>query len=495
MAMVQVGALDIPNELWIHILSFVDDETVFAFACACKQFAMIVESDAHWYERLALRLPPRLSISPDDSFQLQYKSGKALRDLKRGKWVRPTMLGDALAAVEGHSMVLWRKHFLLIFHGWGNFGIQQAMYMVDLSGLPEMTRRINVVQRGHIHDVTYGHAMTALEDGRILLHGGCCSGGYSEQTDAMFIGQVEMDADGSSATVTWQPVDIRDEGSPGLSFCTRVKPRLGPTSYHAIVSTPAYQNLVFFVGGLDRERGVSDSVSVLDLEQMEWRPVHQQPDADVARYGHACGIIDGQLVIAGGCNGFDIRRDGHDKRSIYTMDVEQLVDRGVAEWTKVCDTPPDMFGRELAFGVLGRRLVAFGGSVNHMEDDEVVNTIFSFDTETQTLQQMEMYIATDEGDDSDGAIARACLSAEGVIYDRYFVVHGGWTPHGLQGGLFVADMCLPSDHLDALTAVDREMDRGHGRVFGNGGGGGMFNLLMQLLMQQGHGLPVHEYDD
>ncbi|EGD74064.1 hypothetical protein PTSG_05756 [Salpingoeca rosetta] len=434
------GLLDLDDLLLVHIASFLDVPSVLTLQLTCQRLAQLLNQPDVWRAKYLREFTSKAMMRATVALQEEdvrdwfqaYRFGYAIQNLRRVEWLKPAMK-TPVQPCEGHAVCLFQDRYAVIVLGFGNMGLEPAVEILDLHQLPTRVSSLEVTETNERPHITYGHTLTPLPDGRLFLHGGCTLGGYfgAVQDGAV----LSIDIQGDKATVKWD--HVRLEGGVGF------------TSYHFVAPVPTDPSKLVVVGGL-HDHDPATTVGLLETETFTWIPLVQAPDENrpADRYGFAAGIVDRSLWVLGGCSGSDIRRSGDDQRDVWALDLHVLLEQHQVQWERVVETegmPENMFGRETAAVVVDKKILAIGGSINHMRNDEVTNALYWFDTETHTFNTVASHAQTRT------MLPNPHLSGEAILYKHFFIAFGGWTPNGLLRGPYVANLApLRGDGEDEL---------------------------------------------
>eukprot|EP00047_Mylnosiga_fluctuans_P005080 m.238288 g.238288 ORF g.238288 m.238288 type:complete len:550 (-) comp13282_c0_seq1:205-1854(-) len=457
------------DDLLFVVLSFLRRQDLPAVMATCRRFRDIMATPLFWARAYQREFAGQGFPVPEDlPPREKYKHATALDSLDTVQWHLPAVAAarqpTAPPGAEGHGWVRWGDYGIFC----GAFtmrGMTTQAYALDLRALPGAVW-VKVVMAGPRPPNVYGHTITQISESDLLYYGGCEFGGYR----------------GAIAAAVVLRMGVRD----GMVQCT-VQPYRGPCglstrAYHTAHVLPQDPTKILMVGGLDDSE---DGPPFLELfDTVAWRTVPLTPigEPPARRYGHAAGIVNGRLWVLGGCSGDDIRRSGEDHRDVHVADLCAILDTGVVRWIEIPQVAPvrprrlpqfhRLPGRELCSVVMGSKIVMFGGSTNHMQQDETTDEVLIFDTTTMTYKYP--IVASTR--------PMACVSPEAILYGKYMVLYGGWTLEGLLRGPSILDLdCAHLAPDEAELLQRRHWRRKPRQVSSTGHGSALYQQLAAVF--------------
>jgi hypothetical protein len=294
----------------------------------------------------------------------------------------------------------------------------------------------------------------------LLVYGGMFSGGYSNETNEVWLLRGEMRTEavlegGEETTSAAEAASSASAPPPSSSprnlalrrylsaEWRRVRQHgaheLSGRGYHTTTFVP-YRRSIWISGGIAR------GDSVWELEELNVDSWTSQPivtnggAAPCARHGHSLTSIGSRVFVFGGGTGGDILRDGIDLRDFHVLDLDsmrwsqpQLSIRPGAEptttslaWTGRCHTATPV----------GDKIIIFGGSTRLSNKLAIIDTTSGTYYEPTTL----------------GRPPRRKYNSCAVKVGRRIHIYGGWADGEPLADHIVLDLCPHSEGESLLLA-------------------------------------------
>jgi N-acetylneuraminic acid mutarotase len=197
------------------------------------------------------------------------------------------------------------------------------------------------------------------------------------------ITDVEEEADGE---LLLEPSNELTRFDPGSGRFTELEPMPRPLNHSGVV---AYDGDLYVFGGYGRSRtsDTSNGFWRYDPDLDEWS---RMPDMPVPRAAMAAGVVDDQLVVAGGA------RDSEPYSQTYAFDFES------GKWNRL----PDMLSKREHVGaaVIGDKLYVLGGRA---PESLAVDTAESYDVSEERWTKLPPMLV--------GAGGLGTVSADGKV--------------------------------------------------------------------------------
>lgn len=330
---------------------------------------------------------------------------------------------------------------------------------------------------------TYGHTSVTFDNKTVAVFGGCRGGSYTlDVSDLTLLSFDGLDSSGdglslNSISAEWQlPVGSTRATSRGYASVTlrkhvdhQVKELFVFGGIHEGAACDILEIATFT---LIPPTSTSDSTSSSNKWDVTWWTPLTTGSAPSRRFGHAAEWINpsstsdpGRLLVCGGSDGSDLLRNGVDLTDVYVLDwtLKSVGDESsvCGTWSKVrangsfTNIPASIgtfMGRCCSYGLVGRKLLLFGGSAT-LSSSLVSLNVDTFEVSALKLLQKpttHMY----------GLPVSSCLFGLSTpaprlsqvmwLFGSTAVVYGGWTLRlGPCGDLWRLDLAP----IDATSEV------------------------------------------
>jgi hypothetical protein len=275
--------------------------------------------------------------------------------------------------------------------------------------------------------------LTALDEQRAVRFGGFRAGGYSAETNQVFVLTLAQSEDGRDV-VHWEEMTIL-----GSSTAAR--------AYHS--ATLVQDRYLVIIGGMTT-RGSILQVAILDTQTWTWvAPNISNPIGNMkpsGRHGHSV-VLDSRrnrLVLFGGGSGSDLLRSGVDNTEVWQLQMGTNGDLECSwpwNWRQIYRNY-----EVLASGlsptealVLGRCHIGVQVTVDKVllvfgSGSPTTNGVLVYDLSTDEFHRPEV----------SGPLPWPRFTAAAAVLDKegWIIAHGGYTTqvHGTRGDTVVLDL-------------------------------------------------------
>jgi hypothetical protein len=324
----------------------------------------------------------------------------------------------------------------------GGFCDDNCIHLLPVSSEEQRWTAVHPISRASF---VYGASLTALDEQRAVRFGGFRAGGYSAETDQVFVLTLTQNEDGRDI-VHWEEKTIS-----GPSAAAR--------AYHS--ATLVQDRYLVIIGGMTT-RGSILQEAILDTQTWTWvdqnisNPMQNMKPS--GRHGHSV-VLDSRrnrLVLFGGGSGSDLLRSGVDNTEVWQLHMGTNGDLECSwpwNWRQIyrnknngSDNETDCADEVLASGlspaetlVLGRCHVGIRVTVDKVllafgSGHPTTNGVLAYDLSNDKFHRPEV----------SGPLPVPRFTAAAVVLENegWVIAHGGYTTQvdGTRGDTVVLDL-------------------------------------------------------
>eukprot|EP00035_Acanthoeca_spectabilis_P015321 m.305525 g.305525 ORF g.305525 m.305525 type:complete len:1554 (+) comp16341_c0_seq2:444-5105(+) len=359
--------------------------------------------------------------------------------------------------IEGHSLATWRDRWIICAGGYTQDEVDGTVYAMDTQGLAEghACRWEPVVITGVATDrpePSYGYSLTEVSGDRFVKYGGVLFAGYKNSVNSCHV--LHLSLIGGKVQGRWEKLK---DPSVDPSINESDSPSRHKAAYHGAVAVGPDRNSLLIYGGMDEGQAVAEATVIDIMTGVSFHPkqmAEHKASFPRGRYGAAVQAIGSTLWVIGGCNGGDLRREGHDFHDVHAADISALLEEHRLVWRahdRPIEVPIYSTGREMASAVWGSKILLHGGTCDKAPEvitTELGNRISWFDTERLTFGQPKIVGHCEP---------TAALSVEAVVIGSRLYIHGGWCRQGLIDSLLQLQLGYEDAELPDLKEVQRRI--------------------------------------
>eukprot|EP00035_Acanthoeca_spectabilis_P015319 m.305693 g.305693 ORF g.305693 m.305693 type:complete len:577 (+) comp16341_c0_seq13:318-2048(+) len=360
--------------------------------------------------------------------------------------------------IEGHALCTWRDRWIICAGGYTHHGLNANVYAVDTQGLAEHGHKYRweaVITTGDEEDQpqpSYGYTLTEVSGDRFVKYGGVLFAGYKNSVNSCHV--LHLSLIGGKVQGRWEKLK---DPSVDPSINESDSPSRHKAAYHGAVAVGPDRNSLLIYGGMDEGQAVAEATVIDIMTGVSFHPkqmAEHKASFPRGRYGAAVQAIGSTLWVIGGCNGGDLRREGHDFHDVHAADISALLEEHRLVWRahdRPIEVPIYSTGREMASAVWGSKILLHGGTCDKAPEvitTELGNRISWFDTERLTFGQPKIVGHCEP---------TAALSVEAVVIGSRLYIHGGWCRQGLIDSLLQLQLGYEDAELPDLKEVQRRI--------------------------------------